>query len=86
MSISFFDELGGLFSHFGQLLSLRSLIQSSEVECNPKTNISFFEIFFQSLGGGVTSANSNLTSDKKILSDSGGGGARYIIQLKSDFG
>ena len=84
MSISFFDDLGGLFSHFGQLLSLGSLIQSSEVECNPKTNISFFEIFFNPVGGGRgTLANSNLTSDKKKILILGEG---YISQLKSAFG
>ena len=43
MSISFFDNLGGLFLHFGQLLLLRFLGQSSEVEHNPKTSISFFD-------------------------------------------
>ena len=53
MSISFFDDLGGLFSHFSQLLSLRSLRQSSEVELNPKTSISLFEdFFFNPWGGG----------------------------------
>ena len=45
MSISFFDDLGGLSLHFGQLLSLRSLSQSSEVEHNPKLSISFFDEF-----------------------------------------
>ena len=43
MSISFFDDVGGLFSHFSQLSSLRLLGQSSEVECNPKLSISFFD-------------------------------------------
>ena len=43
MSISFFDDLGGLFLHFTQLSSLGSLGLSSEVECNPKMNISFFD-------------------------------------------
>ena len=106
MSISFFDDLGGLFLHFCQLLSLRSLGQSSEVESNPKTSISFFDDvgglfshpvnfchsdrssdhqklnviqkptfhflkFFFNPGGGGTLANSNLTSDKKKISDSG---------------
>ena len=46
MSISFFDDLGGLFSHSNRLSLLGSLSRSSEVECNPKTNISFFEDFF----------------------------------------
>ena len=41
-TISFVDDLEGLFSHFGQRSSLRSLGQSSEIECNPKMNISFF--------------------------------------------
>ena len=41
-NISFFEDLGGLFSHFGQLSLLGSLGQSSEVEHNPKMNISFF--------------------------------------------
>ena len=58
-SISFFDDLGDLFLHFGQLLLLRSLGQSSEVEHNPKMSISFFKDFFQS--------NSNLTSVKKYF-------------------
>ena len=31
-----------IFLHFGQCFLLRSLGQSSEVECNPKMNISFF--------------------------------------------
>ena len=52
MSISFFDDLGSLFSHFGQLSLLGLLGRSSEVEHNPKTNISFFEDFFQSWEGG----------------------------------
>ena len=43
MSISFFDDLGGLFSHFSQLSSLRSLSWSSQNEHNPKTNISYFD-------------------------------------------
>ena len=43
MSISFSDDLGGLLSHFSQLSSLGSLGQSSEVERNPKMNISFFD-------------------------------------------
>ena len=42
MSISFFHDLGGLFSHSGQLLSFGSLGGSSEVERNPKMSISFF--------------------------------------------
>ena len=41
MSISFFDDLGGLFLHFSQLSLLGLLSQSSEVERNPKTSISF---------------------------------------------
>ena len=43
MSISLFDDLGGLLSHFGQLLFLGLLSQSSEVEHNPKTSISSYE-------------------------------------------
>ena len=43
MSIWFFDDLGGLFMHFGQLSLLRLLGQSSEVEHNPKMSISFFD-------------------------------------------
>ena len=43
MSISNFDDLLGLFLHFGQLLSLTLLSQSSEVERNPKMSISFFD-------------------------------------------
>ena len=43
MSISFFDDLGGLFLHFGQLLLLGLHGRSSEVECNPKMSISFFD-------------------------------------------
>ena len=43
MNISFFDDLGGLFAHFGQRLSLGSFGQSSEIEHNPKTNSSFFD-------------------------------------------
>ena len=42
MSISFFDDLGGLFPHFSRFLLLRLHGQSSEVEYNPKTSISFF--------------------------------------------
>ena len=41
--ISFFNDLGGLFSHFGWCLSLGLLGQSSEIERNPKMNISFFD-------------------------------------------
>ena len=49
MNILFFDDLGGLFCflHFGSHFLLRSLCQSSEVECNPKMNI----LFFDDLGG-----------------------------------
>ena len=50
MNILFFDDLGGPFSfflHFGQHFLLRSLGQSSEVECNLKMNI----LFFDDLGG-----------------------------------
>ena len=43
MSISLFDDLGGLLPHFGQLSLLGLLIQSSEVERNPKMSISFFD-------------------------------------------
>ena len=43
MSISFFDDFGGLFLHLGCLSSLRLLGQSSEVEHNSKTSISFFD-------------------------------------------
>ena len=43
MSISFFDDLGGLFLHFGHLLLLGSLGQSSEVEHNIKMSFSFFD-------------------------------------------
>ena len=32
-----------IFSHFDQISSLRSLGQSSEVECNPKMSISMFD-------------------------------------------
>ena len=42
-SISFFDDLGGLFLHFSWFLLLGSLGWSSEVECNPKPSISFFD-------------------------------------------
>ena len=43
MSISLFDDLGGLFLHFGRLSLLGLLGRSSEVESNPKMNISFFD-------------------------------------------
>ena len=68
MSISFFDDLGGLFSHFCQLSSLRSLGRSSEVDRNPKKNISFFEDFFPILGGGggyIGQLKSNFEYKKK---------------------
>ena len=39
MSISLFDDLGGLLSHFSWLSLLRLLSQLSEVEHNPKTSI-----------------------------------------------
>ena len=42
MSISFFDDLGGLFPYFSRLLLLGLHGQSSEVESNTKTSISFF--------------------------------------------
>ena len=42
MSISFFDDLGGLLSHFGWLSLLGLLGWSPEVECNPKMSISFY--------------------------------------------
>ena len=42
-TISFVDDLRGLFSHFGQRSLLRLLGQSSEIEHNPKMNISFFD-------------------------------------------
>ena len=48
MSISLFDDLGGLFLHFGHLLLLGSLGQSSEVKNNVKMSFSFFD----DLGGG----------------------------------
>ena len=41
-TISFADDLGAFFAHFGQRSLLRSLGQSSEIECNAKMNISFF--------------------------------------------
>ena len=41
--LSHFGGKRGLFSHFSQLSSLRWLGQSSEVECNPKLSISFFD-------------------------------------------
>ena len=43
MSISFFDDLGGLFLHFGRLASLGLLSRSSEAEHNPKMSISYFD-------------------------------------------
>ena len=43
MSISSYDNLGGLFSHFTQILLLQSLSWSSEIEHNPKLSISFFD-------------------------------------------
>ena len=43
MNISSYNDLEGLFSHFSQLSSLRSLSLSSEVECNPKLSISIFD-------------------------------------------
>ena len=43
MNISFFDDLGGLFSHFGQHSLPGLLSQSPEIERNPKMNISFFD-------------------------------------------
>ena len=43
MSISLFDDLGGLLPHFGQLSLLGLLSQSSEVECNPKMSISSYD-------------------------------------------
>ena len=43
MSISSYDNIGGLFSHFTQILSLQSLSWSSEIEHNPKPSISFFD-------------------------------------------
>ena len=72
MSISFFDNLVAIFLHFWQHLSLRMLGRSSEVECNPKMSISFFDDFVNPGGGGVTPANSqtqmylqkNLPSEK----------------------
>ena len=42
-SISFFDDLGGLFLHFSWFLLLGSLGQSSAVECNIKMSFSFFD-------------------------------------------
>ena len=42
MSISLFDDLVTIFLHFGQLLWLRLLLQSSEVKHDPKMSISFF--------------------------------------------
>ena len=42
-TISVFDDLGGLFSHFGQCLLLGLLGQSSEIERNPKMNIYIFQ-------------------------------------------
>ena len=43
MSISLFDDLGGILPHFGQLSLLGLLSQSSEVERNPKMSISFYD-------------------------------------------
>ena len=43
MSISLFDDLGGILPHFGQLSLLRLLSQSSEVEHNPKMSISSYD-------------------------------------------
>ena len=42
MSISFFNDLGGLLSHFGWLSLLRLLSRSPEVEHNPKPSIWLF--------------------------------------------
>ena len=42
-TISIVDDLGAFFSHFSRCSLLRSLGQSSEIELNPKTNISFFD-------------------------------------------
>ena len=43
MSISLFDDLGHLLSHFSRLSLLRLFSQSSEVECNPKMSISSYD-------------------------------------------
>ena len=61
MSISFFDDLGGLLSHFGWLLLLRSLGRSSEVERNPKMSILFFDDL-----GGLFSQFSQLSSLRSL--------------------
>ena len=60
-SISFFDDLGGLFSHFSQVSSVRSLSRSSEVEHNPKLSISFFNDL-----GGLFSHFSQLLSLRSL--------------------
>ena len=86
MSISFFDDLGGIFLHFGQLSSLGSISQPSEVECNPKMSISFFD----DLGGlflhfGQLSLLRSLGQSSEVELGGGWEGV-YISQVKSNFG
>ena len=68
MSISLFDDLGGLLSHFGRLSLLRLLSQSSEVERNPKMSI----LSYDDLGGlffhiSVNFRHSDLSADHQKL-------------------
>ena len=80
-TISFVDDLGGLFSNFGQLSLLGSLSQSSEIERNPKTNISVFN----DLGGlfshfGRHSSLGLLSQSSEIEHN-----PKYHLDLKSNF-
>ena len=83
MNISFFDDLWGLFSHFGQHSSLGSLSHLSEIERNPKMNISFFD----DLGGlfhilvDVCCQNQNVTLTLNPTFSLEGGGVHQLTQI-----
>ena len=64
MSISLFDDLGGILPHFGQLSLLGLLSQYSKVEHNPKMSILFF--FLERGGGWGSSPLTTLADHQKL--------------------